>query len=156
MPKISKINLRNCYEILTSITDKYLKQGFSRPFQMGVKIYLSDPSRGIFWVFQVGRGHSKTEVGGGQGFPLAILDGGRGGSFFVIAASYGGGLLKLARMGGSGGWGHLIWMKKSVFVPKTRHKKKVIFQSTILKTCTLNNLYGQKSEGIITTYCILT
>ena len=91
---------------------------------MGVKIYLSDPSRGIFWVFQVGRGHSKTEVGGGQGFPLAILDGGEGGSFFVIAASYGGGLLKLARMGGSGGWGHLIWMKKSVFVPKTRHKKR--------------------------------
>ena len=67
---------------------------------MGVKIYLSDPSRGIFWVFQVGRGHSKTEVGGGQGFPLAILDGGEGGLIFCYSRLIWWGVAEIGKNGG--------------------------------------------------------
>ena len=58
---------------------------------MGVKIYLSDPSRGIFWVFQVGRGHSKTEVGGGAGFPTLKTKFGCKIDFLKIHFSTGGG-----------------------------------------------------------------
>ena len=85
---------------------------------MGVKIYLSDPSRGIFWVFQVGRGHSKTEVGGGAGFPTCYFRWGGGGLIFCYSRLIWWGVAEIGKNGGEWGGGSPNLDEKKRFCAK--------------------------------------